>query len=331
MRNHYELECWIKPTKNVSRVVSPSVLTGKHERHRVAIPRRADHETPRELPTMLPEEFQIRCEDKIEEHNCEDEIEKDEIEKHKVHIPRQTEYRYQSKSKSDFRRRKRLEVFTVLQFDSAIDMQQGQPHFDLMIGTDKSTGAVWASAVLPLIEKEGKKDPYIILPILSCLSELGYSKVIIQSDGESASEVVLRMVQSKGARMENPPCEIVQRQLQQIKAYKIQSEMNSRITIRDDSSLLTWLPRHAAWQYMRFRKQQDSTTVFEKISHILLVGEAVASYETSRWTQNLDYVPSVRRQYTRYECWQVLRQGRRSLRYIYQKWWYSMARRSKRN
>ena len=72
----------IKPTK-VSRVVSPRVFTGKHERHRVAIPRRADHEIPRELhtqgadvprvcessmkgSTMLPEESQIRCEDKIE-------------------------------------------------------------------------------------------------------------------------------------------------------------------------------------------------------------------------------------------------------------------------
>ena len=88
VRNHYELECWIKPTK-VSRVVSPSVFTGKHERHRVAIPRRADHETPRELhtqgadvprvcegsmkgSTILPEEFLIRCEDKIEKHKGRD-------------------------------------------------------------------------------------------------------------------------------------------------------------------------------------------------------------------------------------------------------------------
>ena len=101
--------------------------------------------------------------------------------------------------------------------------------------------------------------------------------------------------------MENPPCEIIQRQSQrysrqskghvewriqtirnQIKTYKIQIEKNSGITITDDSPLLTWLPRHAAWQYTRFHKQQDSTTACEKIrhmsyqSHILLVGEAVA-------------------------------------------------------
>ena len=69
----------------------------------------------------------------------------------------------------------------------------------------------------------------------------------------------------------------------QIKAYKIQIEKNSGITITADSPLLTWLPRHAAWQYTRFHKRQDSTTTaYEKIRHmsyqspILLVGEAVA-------------------------------------------------------
>ena len=102
--------------------------------------------------------------------------------------------------------------------------------------------------------------------------------------------------------MEHPPCEIIQQQSQryshqsnggaermvqtirnQIKAYKIQIEKNSGITIKADSPLLTWLPRHAAWQYTRFHKRQDSTTTaYEKIRHmsyqspILLFGEAVA-------------------------------------------------------
>ena len=49
---------------------------------------------------------------------------------------------------------------------------------------------------------------------LSWLSELGHSKVIIQSDGEPASEIVMRMVQLKGAMMEHPPCEIIQQQSQ---------------------------------------------------------------------------------------------------------------------
>ena len=69
----------------------------------------------------------------------------------------------------------------------------------------------------------------------------------------------------------------------QIKAYKIQIEKNSGITIKDNRPLLTWLPRNAAWQHTRFHKRRDSTTAaYEKIrrmSHqnaILLVGEAVA-------------------------------------------------------
>ena len=79
-----------------------------------------------------------------------------------------------------------------MQFDYAvIGTQHGQPHFDFMVGTDMSRGAVWASTVLI----EGKEDPYIVSSILSWLSELGHSKVIIQSDGEPASEDVMRMVQ----------------------------------------------------------------------------------------------------------------------------------------
>ena len=265
--------------QKVSSVVSPSGSNGKLARHHVAVPQRADYETPMGLcaqgadvprvyegsmkgSTMLPEESQIRCEDKIEKHNCEDKIEKhkygNKIKKQKVTYPAVPWYDIctQPKSKNDFRRRERPEVFPVLQFDySVTDTQQGQQHFDLMIGTDKSTGAVWASAVLV----RGKEDLYIVSSILSWLSELGHSTVIIQSDGEPGSEVVLRRVQSKCATMENPPCEIVQRQSQQysqqskedaewriqtirnqIKAYKIQIEKNSGITIKDDSPLLTW-------------------------------------------------------------------------------------------
>ena len=307
--------------QKVSSVVSPSGSNGKLARHHVAVPQRADYETPMGLyaqgadvprvyegsmkgSTMLPEESQIRCEDKIEKHNCEDKIEKHKYEnktkKQKVTYPVVPWYDIciQPKSKNDFRRRERPEVFPVLQFDySVTDTQQGQPHFDLMFGIDKSTGAIWASAVLV----RGKEDLYIVSSILSWLSELGHSTVIIQSDGDPGSEVVLRRVRSKCATMENPPCEIVQRQSQQysqqskedaewriqtirnqIKAYKIQIEKNSGITIKDDSPLLTWLPRHAAWQYTQFHKQQDSTIAYDEIrrmsyrSHILLVGEAVA-------------------------------------------------------
>ena len=107
--------------------------------------------------------------------------------------------------------------------------------------------------------------------ILSWVSELVHSEVIIQSDGEPASEVVMRMVQSKSAMMKNPTCELVQQQTQryshqsnggvermvqttskQIKTHKIQIDKNS-------GTIITWLPRRAAWQHKRFRKRQEST------------------------------------------------------------------------
>ena len=80
----------------------------------------------------------------------------------------------------------------------------------------------------------------------------------------------------------------------QIKAYKNQIKNNSGITIRDDSPLLTWLPRHTAWQYTRFYKRQDSITAYEKIRHmphqspILCVGEAVAGRQSGALCSRFD-------------------------------------------
>ena len=64
----------------------------------------------------------------------------------------------------------------------------------------------WAQAKLghQLFLIKGKEDPHIASSILTWLWELGHSKVVIQSDGEPASEVVMRMVQSKGAMVANP-------------------------------------------------------------------------------------------------------------------------------
>ena len=213
---------------------------------------------------------------------------KDEIEKHNLlHDPAMPlcDICIHSKSRDDFHRQARPKVLPVIQFDYAVaGTQQEQPHFDFMVGTDMSTSTARTFAVLI----KGKEDPYIVSSILSWLSELGHSKVIVQSDGEPASEFVMRMVQSKGAMMENPPCEIIQQQSQQyshqsnggaermvqtirnqIRAYKIQIEKNSGITIKDNSPLLTSLPRHTAWQDTRFHKRQDSTTTaYDKIRHM---------------------------------------------------------------
>ena len=305
VRNHYEMECWIKP----GNVLAPVQFGGSSgSAGELAVPQRTDAEI------LMDAQAQGAHAPRADEEHIEPEIlpvaslpgprepSKEEIEKHNLlHDPAMPwcDICIQSKSRDDFHRQARPKVLPVIQFDYAVaGTQQGQPHFDFMVGTDMSTGAAWASAVLI----KGREDPYIVSSILSWLSELGHSKVIIQSDGEPASEIVMRMVESKGAMMEHPPCEIIQQQSQryshqsnggaermvqtirnQIKAYKIQIEKNSGITIKADSPLLTWLPRHAAWQYTRSHKRQDSTTTaYEKIRHmsyqspILLVGEAVA-------------------------------------------------------
>ena len=310
VRNHYEMECWIKPGNVLApvQIGGSSGSAGEPAGHHVAVPQRTDAEI------LMDAQLQGAYAPRADEEHIESEIlpvaslpgprepSKDQIEKHNLlHDPAMPwcDICIQSKSRDDFHRQTRPKVLPVIQFDYAVaGTHQGQPHFDFMVGTDMSTGAAWASTVLI----KSKEDPYIVSSILSWLSELGHSKVIIQSDGEPASEVVMRMVQSKGAMMEHPPCEIIQQQSQryshqsnggaermvqtirdQIKAYKIQIEKNSRITIKADSPLLTWLPRHAAWQCTTFHKRQDSTTTaYEKIRHmsyqspILLVGEAVA-------------------------------------------------------
>ena len=84
---------------------------------------------------------------------------------------------------------------------------------------------------------------------------LDIQKSSSSSDGEPGSEVVMRMLQSKSAMMENPPCELVQQQSQryshqsdgevermvqtirnQVKTYKIQIDKNSGATIKVDSA-----------------------------------------------------------------------------------------------
>ena len=114
VRNHYELKCWIKPAR-VSRVVSPSGSTGKPERHVIAVPQRADYETPMGLftqgadvprvyegsmegSTMLPEGSQIRCEDKsrntIARTRSRSTSMKTRSRKHKVTFPAVPRYNY---------------------------------------------------------------------------------------------------------------------------------------------------------------------------------------------------------------------------------------------
>ena len=264
VRNHYEMECWIKPGNVLApvQIGGSSGSAGEPAGHHVAVPQRTDAEIlmdaqPQGAHALRADEEYIEPEIlPVASLPGPREPSKDEIEKHNLlHDPSMPwcDICIQSKSRDDFHRQTRPKVLPVIQFDYAVaGTQQGQPQFDFMVGTDMSPGAAWASTVLI----KGKEDPYIVSSILSWLSELGHSKVIIQSDGEPASEVVMRMVQSKGAMMEHPPCEIIQQQSQryshqsnggaermvqtirnQIKAYKIQIEKNSAITITADSPL----------------------------------------------------------------------------------------------
>ena len=135
----------------------------------------------------------------------------------------------------------------MIQFDFAVaGTHQGQPHFDFMVGTDTSTGAAWASTVLI----KGKEDPYI--------AELAHVKVIIQSDGEPAWEVVMadglikrrndgkttiEIIQQQSPRYSHQTNGGAERMVQtlrnQIKSYKIQIEKKSGTTIKVDTPLLT--------------------------------------------------------------------------------------------
>ena len=111
------------------------------------------------------------------------------------------------KSKDRLPQTSETKVLPVIQFDFAFaGTRQGQPHPDFMVGTDTGTGAARAPTALI----KDKEDTYLVASILSWLSLLGHSQVINQLDGKPALGVAMRMVQSKGAMMENPPCEIIQ-------------------------------------------------------------------------------------------------------------------------
>ena len=54
----------------------------------------------------------------------------------------------------------------------------------------------------------------------------------------------------------------------QIKAYTVADREECRHH-HETTAVLTWLPRHAAWQYTCFHRRQDfPTTAYEKIRHM---------------------------------------------------------------
>ena len=152
-----KLEGWIKPV-NVSTKVQigdPSGIIGEPEGHHVAVPQQTDDEIPIRLcsrGTYIPKGDEEYIEPEIfpvallsgprEPSKC-------KIEKHKLlHNPAMPWYDIciQTKNRNDLHHRAGPKVLPVIKFDfAAAGTKQGQPHFDFMVGTDMSTGAVWTS------------------------------------------------------------------------------------------------------------------------------------------------------------------------------------------
>ena len=145
VRNHYELECWIKPV-NVVAPVQIGCSSGSAGEFAGLHPQRTDAEI------LMDAQSQGAYPPRADEVYVELEIlpvaslpgphepSRDEIEKHNLlhdlAMP-WCDICIQSKSRDDFHRRARPEVLPVLQFDYAVaGTHQGQPHFDLMVGTD---------------------------------------------------------------------------------------------------------------------------------------------------------------------------------------------------
>ena len=113
----------------------------------------------------------------------------------------------QSKSKDDFHRQARPKVLPVIPVRLRSCWNTSRTTTFRLHGRNRHEHGC-SLGIRRFGQRQGGSVHCLIDP-LSWLSELGHSKVIIQSDGEPASGVVMRMVQSKGALMENPPCEIV--------------------------------------------------------------------------------------------------------------------------
>ena len=177
VRNHYELECWIKPVNVLApvQIGGSSGSAGEFTGHHVGLrPQRTDAEI------LMDAQLQGAYAPRVDEEYIEPEIlpvaslpgphepSKDEIEKHYLlHDPAMPwcDICNQSKSRDDFHRRARPKVLPVIQFDYAVaGTQQGQPHFDLMVGTDMSTGADWASAVFN--QRQGGSVHCLIDPLM---------------------------------------------------------------------------------------------------------------------------------------------------------------------
>ena len=236
-RNHYELERWIKPG-NVLALMYVGGCSGSARELAgplAAAPQRLEAHAPRaDEEHIEPEIFPVALLPGPREPS------KEEIEK-------------------------LILSFHFIQLDYAFaGTQSGTAAFRLH-GWNRHEHR--SSLGINCIDQSQGGSIHCLFVSLSWLSELGYSKIIIQSDVEPASEVVIAHGTVSRYHDRKPPCEIIQQQSQryshqsnggaertvqtirnQIKAYKIQIEQNAGTTLQVDSHLLALSPRHAARQ-----------------------------------------------------------------------------------
>ncbi|CAK0803384.1 unnamed protein product [Prorocentrum cordatum] len=250
-KNHYALQRWVEKP-GVVAPLSAGGSSGSAPAGQAAPAPQGDEPAPQQGKTNR---FQSKVEQEVAPVQTlpgPEEPSKEEFEMHNLlHDPPMPwcEIYIKAKGRDACHHTPHQKPMPVIQLDyaEAGSGDSAVPNFEFIVGVDMSTGAAWASAVLVT----GKEDVY-----------------------------------AKAWTMQSPPCEVILQQPQrhshqsnggaermvptirnQMKAYKIHIETNTGMTILPDSPLLTWFPRHAAWQHTRFHKRQDSgMTAYEKIS-----------------------------------------------------------------
>ena len=91
----------------------------------------------------------------------------------------------------------RMRSFPSVQFDNAEAGQEGKiGNFEFAVGSDLSTGSIWASAIL----QKGREDPYSVASAVSWLAELGHWRVVLQAGGAPAEQAFIGAVRGKALR-----------------------------------------------------------------------------------------------------------------------------------
>jgi len=226
----------------------------------------------------------------------------EEVERHNLtHLPAmpwcETCQKCKGNDAAHYARDRKDAVTPVIMFDYAeAGVKDDLENFEFVVGSDTSTGAIWASSVLV----KGRDDAYVIGSAVSWLGELGHSRVALRAGGAPAEQALVEAIKKKALAL--GVCETIfvqqseryssqslggaERTVQtirkQIKTYKYDIEKNIQKVIPHTADLMHWLPRHSAWVYNRFHVRSDTRlTPYEKVNMLkyqkplVQIGEAV--------------------------------------------------------